>query len=326
MPSHRHEALVDLLRQEPGLCTWLAARTLGLRPPRRGSARVDEAGFSQLVPPERRADLILRLARGAPWAGLIVEVQLSRRARKRLLWPLYAAALRVRLRGPVCLVVVAPDARVAAWASAPITGGQPASQFVPLVLGPAVIPWLANPHEAALRPGLAALAAITHGSEPGGERIALAALRAARRLDADRAARYADIVVAALAEAARRRLEALMESSGYPYSDWARKHYFEGMAKGEAKGEAKGKAEGKAAAILAVLAARGVRVSAPERARFIACTEARRLDAWIVAAATATSAGEVLRATPARRRRNRPARSIVCRTRRARHRAPRRAP
>lgn len=54
------------------------------------------------------------------------------------------------------------------------------------------------------------------------------------------------------------------------------------------------KNEGKAAAILAVLAARGVLVREETRARILGCREAAVLEQWIVRAATASSAEDVL--------------------------------
>ncbi|MEI8257444.1 MAG: Rpn family recombination-promoting nuclease/putative transposase [Deltaproteobacteria bacterium] len=72
----------------------------------------------------------------------------------------------------------------------------------------------------------------------------------------------------------------------------------EGKAEGERLGEAMGKAEGeragRIAAIVAVLAARGVVVSAPARASIEGCTDAATLDRWIARAAIAASADEVV--------------------------------
>jgi hypothetical protein len=51
-----------------------------------------------------------------PVYGIVVEVQLGRDEKKLYSWPLYQAALRARLRCPVCVLVVAPvvtDAEVA---------------------------------------------------------------------------------------------------------------------------------------------------------------------------------------------------------------------
>ena len=57
-----------------------------------------------------------------------------------------------------------------------------------------------------------------------------------------------------------------------------------------AQGETKGRAEAKTAAILAVLAARGIAVSAEARARIEACTDLGTLDRWIARAAAVTEA------------------------------------
>jgi hypothetical protein len=174
MPSTRHEVLVELLRAHPRLVPDLACRLLGCRPV--GRATVGDAGFSQAIPPQRAADLVLELAPRAPWRAVVVEVQLARVARKRLVWPLYAAALRARVRGPVLLVVVAPDARVAAWARRPIDLGQPGSVFIPFVLGPEAVPRVTAAGAATGHPVLAVLSSVAHGNEPGGERVAFVAL------------------------------------------------------------------------------------------------------------------------------------------------------
>ncbi|MBI5482545.1 MAG: hypothetical protein HY906_27060 [Deltaproteobacteria bacterium] len=150
MPSARHELLVDFLRDHPRLVPALACRVLGRK--YRGRAAVRDAEFSQAVPPQRSADLVLELGPHAPWRGIIVEVQLGCSARKRLGWPLYAAALRARLGGPVLLVVVAPNARVASWARQPISLGQPDSSFVPFGLGPEASPRIPTAAAAARHP------------------------------------------------------------------------------------------------------------------------------------------------------------------------------
>lgn len=68
-----------------------------------------------------------------------------------------------------------------------------------------------------------------------------------------------------------------------------------GFAKGEAAGFTKGEAAGKAAAVLAVLAARGISVDSETRARIAECTDVATLDSWLARAATAASPEEVVR-------------------------------
>lgn len=63
---------------------------------------------------------------------------------------------------------------------------------------------------------------------------------------------------------------------------------------GFAKGETAGFAKGKATAILTVLAARGIGVSDEVRAHIESCKDVGALDRWLVRAATAKSAEEVI--------------------------------
>ena len=64
-----------------------------------------------------------------------------------------------------------------------------------------------------------------------------------------------------------------------------------------AEGKAEGETGAKAAAILAFLAARGIPVSAEVRSDIEACKEVATLDRWIVRAATAASAKDVIAVT-----------------------------
>jgi hypothetical protein len=139
-------------------------------------------------------------------------------------------------------------------------------------------------------PELAVLSAMAHGGDSDADRaaeIALAALMACLGLDTERAAFYADVVRTALGEAARAALETLMQSPERRefQSEFARKY----VAVGRAEGEAKGKAEGEAHAVLAVLEARRLAVSAEVRERIMACTDLGVLEAWIRRAVTVAS-------------------------------------
>jgi len=68
----------------------------------------------------------------------------------------------------------------------------------------------------------------------------------------------------------------------------------EGLAEGKREGLAEGLAEGKRGTLLHLLAARGLVVSEPQCVKIRACTDPAQLDAWIVRAATASTAGEAL--------------------------------
>jgi hypothetical protein len=67
-----------------------------------------------------------------------------------------------------------------------------------------------------------------------------------------------------------------------------------GEAAGEARGEARGLAKGRAEAILSVLEARGLAVSAEQRQEILGCADLARLDRWLRRAALAVSTEDVI--------------------------------
>jgi len=255
MVSLSHEALVMLFRNRPALAPELVRDALHQPVPDFEQVEVKEADLSQMTTSEYRADLVVVLQPDAPVLGIVVEVQLGRDDDKRYAWPLYAAALRARLRCAVCLLVVAPDAAVARWARRPIETGQPGSPFVPLVLGPESVPRVADPEVARRAPELAVLSVQAHGRDEGALELALAALEAADELEDERGMLYCDLIWLWVGEAARRKLEDPMERGTYTYqSDFAKKYIAEGEEKGRQEGEKKGREEGeKKGRILAAL-------------------------------------------------------------------------
>jgi hypothetical protein len=66
-------------------------------------------------------------------------------------------------------------------------------------------------------PELAVLSARAHGSEPDGLEVARAALAALGAVSADRVTLYGDWILSGLNEAARRALEAEMQTGNYEY-------------------------------------------------------------------------------------------------------------
>ena len=287
MPSFRHEALVQLLRDRPTLAAELVAAT-GQALPAYVAARVREADFSQVVPTEFRADLALELVDADNQAtfGLVVEVQTSPKSNKRWVWPLYVAAHHARIRAAVCLVVVTPSASIAKSVRKGVPTFQPPGGFVPIVLGPEAIPWVVDEEQAAEAPELAVLSALAHGNAPGGVQVALAAVGATRRLDEDRAEVYARMVYRALTEATRRALEGQMQLKGIGWSEISKKAF--------AEGRVEGRVEGLKESLLRILEARGLPVADAQRERIVACRDAAVLDRWIAGALTAGSVDDVL--------------------------------
>lgn len=163
MPSLAHHALVDLFREQPTLVPRLLEAVLGVRMPRGAACRVGDSNLDRLRPVERRADLVLELSRrGRPLLSIVVEVQRRPDARKWLAWLDYMLARRPRSR--VCVLVVATDARVAAWAARPFDLGPGNESLRVWVLGPDQIVPVLDPEVARQAPELAFLSALTHAS------------------------------------------------------------------------------------------------------------------------------------------------------------------
>ena len=285
MPSLQHESLLLLFRNRPELAPELLRDALHVALPVYSEVRLESAELTDINPAEYRADLVVLLVDGKPVLGIVVEVQLSPDPRKRFTWPVYVAGLRARLKCPACVLVVTPTEDVARWCRQPIDMG-PGSALSPLVIGPASVPVIDSVAAAERDPELAVLSVIAHGDETHAEVLGRAALLATLRLSDERQVLYSDLVFAALSEAARTALEDLMAGGTYEFqSEFAKKH--------QAKGRAEGAAQGRAEALLAVLQARGLRVSDEVRARVLGCTDLAKLDAWVRQAVTVTSVDEL---------------------------------
>ena len=146
------------------------------------------------------------------------------------------------------------------------------------LLGPEAVPVVTEQQVASAAPELAVLSAMAHGQSERGFDVGKAALEAVMTLDEDRVLFYNDLVVAALSEAARRSLEALMQPEGYEYqSDFARKYFGNGKAEGKAEGEAKGKRD----MLLLLFERAGVALSDTQQQKLESCDNLKQLDRWI---------------------------------------------
>lgn len=237
MPSELHEALLLLFRNQPTLAPELIRNALRFDLPAFTEARIDSADLTDVRPAEYHADLVVQLLDGSPVFAIVVEAQLSRKPRKKFVWPVYVTSLRARLEVPVCLLVVTADESVARWAAQPVDLGN-GSVFRPLVLGPSSVPEIVDEAQARADPALAIFSAIAHGRDRDASRaaqIAFAAHNATLVLDADRGRIYFDLVLASLSEAAQKELRA-MDPAKYEYrSDFAKRYYAEGRMHGRAE-------------------------------------------------------------------------------------------
>ncbi|MDI1483319.1 hypothetical protein [Polyangium sp. y55x31] len=251
VPSLPHEAIIELFRNRPVLAAELLAEVFSVPLPPFTEARIESADIADVIPRELRADLLVLLLDGEAVLVIVVEAQLSPDPDKSFAWPAYVVGARARYRCPACLLVVTPDATLAARLARPIVLGPGEARVTPFVLGPQGIPVVTEATEAQERPELAVLSAMAHGRTDVGLDVAMAVLAASAGIeDPDRKAIYMDIVLYSLGEAARRAIEAFMLKNYRPQSEFGRKFFAEGHAEGLAEGHAEGLAEGHAEGLL----------------------------------------------------------------------------
>lgn len=281
IPSVTHEALLQLFRNRPELAPELLREALQIELPAYTEARIESADFSQLAPTEYHADLVVLLVDDAPVLGIVVEVQLAQKPRKRFTWPLYLAALRAKLECDTCVFVIAPSMEVARWAAEPIRMGFSSTVF-PLVVGPGGIPVITDPERAIQAPELAVLSAMAHGQGDveTAVKVALAAAAGIGTVPEDRVVLYSDLIEAALSEAARKAF--FMLPQGYEFQGQTARESFQ-------KGIAQGRAAEKAADVHEVLDARRLAVTDAERERIVGCKELETLTRWHRRAVTVAS-------------------------------------
>ena len=296
MPSHQHEALLQLFRNRPALAPELLREALHMELPEYSDIRIDSADLTDIQPAEYRADLVVLLTSSKPVLGIVVEVQLSKDGDKGYVWPAYVFNLRSRLRCPAWVLVIAADETVARWALTAVEAGVgECCRFLPWVLGLSGVPEITDERRALEDPELAVLSAMAHARDPDTTKsthIALLAQMASLGLDAERSILYCDLILNALPETARQAL-LVMNPSKYEYqSEFARRYFAqgkaEGRAEGEAEGEARGKLEGQIALILRLLAARYGNVSpgGEQRVRAATSSELDRIAERLLEAAT----------------------------------------
>jgi hypothetical protein len=235
MPGVLHRAIHDLILDHPGLAVRLAMP--GARPLPPITVAANELSPSALTP-----DLALLIGAPAPTHGLIVEVQGRRDPDKPWAWPAYVAMMRRRLKVPVDLLVITQRSVVARWPARPLQLTWAGTTLRPRVIGPAQLPVLLRPEDAAEDIELAVLAAVAHVSHPQRRQIARAALLALQELRLEAAPRYTDIIRAVIGPLNE---ELDMGALDRVYSKDTIAKLEAAIAEGEARGMASGKAEGK---------------------------------------------------------------------------------
>ncbi|MEP7119608.1 MAG: hypothetical protein ABJE95_01815 [Byssovorax sp.] len=292
--------------------------------PPHASVVVVESSLDQLIPVEFRADLVLELrdANGMLVLAIVLEVQRDEDPDKKFSWPVYVTVVRARKRCDTVVLVIAPDADVAAWSAQRIDLGLGLGQVTPLVLGPAVVPEVTDLTEAAKDAEISVLSAVAHGNGPNGHAVVRAALVALERLDREHAVVYFQIIWNGLREPMRRALEALVmerqiegEATFPPFIQGLidrgrtegelkgiregelrgiREGELRGIREGELRGIREGELRGKRDTLLRLLVRARIALTERERARIQACADIATLDRWVDNVLGATTAAEVL--------------------------------
>jgi hypothetical protein len=292
MLTLEHGGLVEMFRENPDLAPHFLATLFGLAIPPYATVGVIESSLDQMIPIEFRADLVLELrdAKGALVLAIVLEVQRDGDPDKKYTWPVYVSVVRARKRCPTVVLVVAPDAEVASWASEPIDLGLGLGSVRPLVIGASSVPEVVDAALAEKEVELAVLSAVAHGNGPNGVAVLAAALVALGQLDQEHAAAYFQMIYNMLREPMRRALEALVmerqTESAATFPPF--------MQRLIDSSRLDGKLEGKRDALLRLMARVGVPVSEDDRTRILACTDGATLDRWFDNVIGAKSSADVL--------------------------------
>jgi hypothetical protein len=281
-----------MFRENPSLAVHILATLFHRDVPPHASVRVADSGLDQLIPVEFRADLVLELLDGAGKVilAIVLEVQREKKPRKKYTWAVYWAVARAERECPAVVLVVAPDAEVAAWAGEKIDLGLGLGTVQPLVLGPATLPVLTDPTVAASEVELAVLSAMAHGNGPQGLLVVQAAFLALGRLDREHEAVYFHIIWNVLREPMQRALEALAmerQTEGKATLPPFAQQLIE-------RGIREGKLDDKRETLLRLLTRAGIALTEDERGRIQGCADPAVLDRWVDNVLGAKTAADVL--------------------------------
>jgi hypothetical protein len=214
----------------------------------------------------------------------------------------YLAVARAERECQAIVLVIAPDADVAAWAAEKIDLGLGLGVIQPLVLGPATVPIVTDPALAENELELAILSAMAHGNGPEGFVVVQVAFGALGRLDQEHAAVYFQIIYDMLREPMRKALEALVmerqtqgKATFPPFAQQLiDRGKLEGFRDGKREGLHDGKLEGLREALLRLIARAGIPLTDDDRTRIQACDDAATLDRWVENVLGAKTAADVL--------------------------------
>ncbi|ROO88289.1 hypothetical protein EDD29_5952 [Actinocorallia herbida] len=233
-----------------------------------------------------------------PRHGIIIEVQQNRVESKRMQLARYAASMWLQIRRPVHVMVFTSDDKTAGYYATPVQTDLPGYTFTAHSIGPATVPIITDPAEAAAHIELAMFSVRAHGQTH--PKTISAFVEALKTFPEEKVTAYANSCWNISPIAIRPTLEFLMDDTlEFPLSAKIiadARPRIEAEVRPRIEAEVRQRTE--AEAIFTVLAKRGVPVDDAARERILGCTDLERLHHWLDESVTATSVGEVFGDVP----------------------------
>lgn len=300
-PGVRHEIPLDMIQRRPAFALELLALALGADTSKYRDVRIETVELNSILPTERIADSVISVAtphNNGRRLYVIVEVQHEYVESKWWRWCSYVGTLMGRHQRPVILVVVCPDATVAAKYDQGFMPDHSCLILRPVAIGPDRLPRMVTPEDVLASPEMATLAAV---ARPRVEDV-IAVARSLVTLSDERSEVYYSYLAASLPEVVRVELEKHMAVTfDLIDNEFTRRWMARGRAEGEAhgiaqgvaQGRTEGEAHGKATALITILETRGFPLDDDQRTTITTCRDTERLDDWITRAITALTLDDV---------------------------------
>lgn len=300
MPSVRHEAPLELIRQCPPVAAELFRAVTGNDEPwlwpEHVKVGLGPTDLSDVVPVTFLADSVVIVSdalTGKPLLAIVVEPQGRDEPTKKFSWPVYVAVVRRVLRCEhAFLLVICADPAEAARCREVIRTGHPGFDLAPAVIDSGNTPGTgeASPY---LTLFAACMGAIDMTDKAAAQHV-LSAINDTGAADADRN-RLTAIIMNLASDAARQTLEALMSTIDWTTHPFIERFKKEGAEEGRLEGREAGLAEAKAEDVLKLIDARGIKVTEEQRMRVTASAGIGTLGGWFDRALTAETAEDIFR-------------------------------
>jgi len=285
MPKVRHEAVVEVLRTEPGLLAWLV-EDLGVALPPGAILQTADSNLSSRDPDLLKtliADNVFLFKGAKKTIAVVFEVQSAEPRRDRqFAWPAYLATARAvhKCDAVMCVIGLSRDAVLGSRRL--IRTGHPGFDLAPKVTGHGLLP---APGGGAFGPALTVVKVMTGELDLTTHEGRMFALISIASAPDHARERYTRFIRAAAPGPVRKELTKLMAIV-------IKDKFMDGLL---AQGEAKGKAIEAANLLLQLLSSR-FDVPVERRDQVEACTDTGRIEKWFDRALSATTLDQVFSA------------------------------